>query len=281
VSGHHHGRHKRKEVPVAKPAVARPATPAASYDSGPFLTFTTKLGLVLIVILSIGLSALIAFAPEKNVKDEPAVAKVDDKEKGEKKTEKPEEKTEKKPAEKEPVEKKPPEKEPTEKKPAEKKPPEKEPMEKKPADKDKDKEKMKEKEKEKPAEKKPADKDKDKDKEKDKDKDKEKPAEKKPPEKGTDTALVFEKHVLPIFTEKCGKCHGVSGKAGVDLRTMKSILKGGANGQILTKGDLKKSLLWEVIDTEQMPQGDDKLTAEEKETIKKWIMGGAKEMAAK
>jgi hypothetical protein len=277
VSGNHHGRHHRSKQSVGKAApVARPAAPVE--DPGPFLTFTTKLGLVLIVILSIGLSALIAFAPERKENDEPAVSANDRKTEGEKKADsgdkaekKPADKEEKKPADKEEKkeEKKPEKKE--EKKPADKE-------EKKPADKKKEKEteKPKEKEKEKPAEKKPADKDKD----KEKDKEKEKPAEKKPPEKGG-AEVVFEKHVLPIFTAKCVMCHGVSGKGGVDLRTMKSIAKGSGNGNILTKGDLKKSLLWEVIDTDQMPQSDEKLTAEEKDTIKKWILGGAKEMAAK
>ena len=107
MSGNNHGRNKRKEYPMAKPAAARPAAPMAApaADTGPFLTFTTKLGLVLIVILSIGLSALIAFAPERKETPEPAVAKVAEQETSEEK--KPEKPTKegKKPPEKDPAEK--------------------------------------------------------------------------------------------------------------------------------------------------------------------------------
>jgi hypothetical protein len=84
--------------------------------------------------------------------------------------------------------------------------------------------------------------------------------------------LSFEKSVLPIFQAKCLRCHGEKKqKAMLDLRTKAGLLKGGETGVALKPGSLKESLLWEKIRTDQMPEGDVKLTAAEKETIRRWI----------
>ena len=88
--------------------------------------------------------------------------------------------------------------------------------------------------------------------------------------------LSFEKSVLPIFQAKCLRCHGEKKqKAMLDLRTKAGLLKGGETGVALRPGSLKESLLWEKIRTDQMPEGDVKLTAAEKETIRRWIEAGA------
>jgi len=93
-------------------------------------------------------------------------------------------------------------------------------------------------------------------------------------------AVAFEKQVLPIFQTKCAKCHLDTDKykAGLDLRTVASIKKGGTEGPAVVPHDLKKSLLWEMVEGNQMPpQGFPQLTAAEKDTIKKWILTGAKD----
>jgi Protein of unknown function (DUF1549)/Planctomycete cytochrome C len=89
-------------------------------------------------------------------------------------------------------------------------------------------------------------------------------------------ALSFEKSVLPIFQANCLKCHGdKKQKGGLDLRTKAGLLKGGETGVALKPGSLKESILWEKIRTDEMPEGDVKLTAAEKETIRRWIQAGA------
>jgi hypothetical protein len=89
-------------------------------------------------------------------------------------------------------------------------------------------------------------------------------------------ALSFEKSVLPIFEAKCLRCHGEKKQKGMlDLRTKSSLLRGGENGPALKPRSLKDSLLWEKIRTDQMPDGDVKLTAAEKEIIRQWIETGA------
>ena len=86
----------------------------------------------------------------------------------------------------------------------------------------------------------------------------------------------FEKTVLPIFQAKCFSCHGAKKqKAGLDMRSRAGMLKGGESGPALVAGDASKSLLWELIDADKMPQGKDKLTAAEKATVRRWIEAGA------
>jgi hypothetical protein len=88
--------------------------------------------------------------------------------------------------------------------------------------------------------------------------------------------LSFEKAVLPIFQAKCLNCHGEKRqKAGLDLRTKSAILKGGESGASLKPGSLKGSILWDKIHTDEMPEGKEKLTAKEKDVIRRWIEAGA------
>jgi hypothetical protein len=89
-------------------------------------------------------------------------------------------------------------------------------------------------------------------------------------------ALTFEKAVLPIFRAHCLRCHGEKKqRGGLDLRTKSALVRGGENGTALKPGSLKGSLLWYKIRTDEMPEGDKKLTATEKETIRRWIEAGA------
>ena len=89
-------------------------------------------------------------------------------------------------------------------------------------------------------------------------------------------ALPFEKSVLPIFQAKCFNCHGEKKqRGGLDMRTKAAILKGGENGTALKSMSLKDSILWEKIRTDEMPEGDKKLTPVEKDIIRRWIEAGA------
>jgi hypothetical protein len=88
--------------------------------------------------------------------------------------------------------------------------------------------------------------------------------------------LSFEKSVLPIFQAKCLACHGdKKQRARLDLRTKAATMKGGESGVALKPGSLTGSLLWEKIRSDEMPEGDQKLTPAEKATIRRWIEAGA------
>ena len=286
---------KHRPAPVACPAAARPDPNLAfSLDDPPVpgLTRPRRPGLFrrmrpvllvfVVILLGVGTVAF-AFTYRKGGKhkiDPNAVAKVDHE--SDKKAEKKPEATEKKPEEKKPEEKKPEkveEKKPAEKKPEEKKPAEKKPEEKKPEEKKPTEKKPEEK---KPEEKKPAEK-KPEEKKPEEKKPAEKPEEKKPAVDPKLAAILFEKDILPIFNAKCIFCHGdKKKKGGLDMRTVELMMKGGDSGTSLVRGQPDKSNLWIQIEGDLMPKNEP-LSKEDKEKIRKWILGGARDaaMAAK
>jgi hypothetical protein len=90
-------------------------------------------------------------------------------------------------------------------------------------------------------------------------------------------AGVFENDVLPILTAHCFKCHGLEGrKAGLDLRAVSLMLRGGENGAVISKGSAKDSLLYKRIAERSMPPEKElPLTDAKIEIIRRWIDAGA------
>jgi uncharacterized protein DUF1553/uncharacterized protein DUF1549/cytochrome c len=93
-------------------------------------------------------------------------------------------------------------------------------------------------------------------------------------------SITFERDVLPIFTANCLSCHGgtsIYTQAGLDLRTINSVLRGSLNGPVIVKGSPEKSLLYEKVSKRAMPPVAFKLTLTDAqiETIRKWIELGA------
>lgn len=94
---------------------------------------------------------------------------------------------------------------------------------------------------------------------------------------------LLERDVLPILTKNCMGCHGGLRKfGGLDLRTVPAMLAGGDSGPAIVAGDAAHSELWTKIQSDEMPEGDDreKLTSEEKATIKAWIDAGLPTVSA-
>ena len=92
--------------------------------------------------------------------------------------------------------------------------------------------------------------------------------------------MTFERDVLPILTANCLSCHGgtsIYTQAGLDLRTINSVMRGSLNGPIVVKGSPEKSLLYEKVSKRAMPPVAFKLTLTDVqiETIRKWIEAGA------
>lgn len=96
--------------------------------------------------------------------------------------------------------------------------------------------------------------------------------------RGQAEEITFEKHIRPILRAACFHCHGEEEKpkAKLDLRLPSLMIKGGVSGPAIVPGQLDKSHLWEQISTDEMPEGSKKLTPEQKELIKRWIISGAK-----
>jgi hypothetical protein len=87
----------------------------------------------------------------------------------------------------------------------------------------------------------------------------------------------FEKDIRPILKAHCFDCHGEGEKlkGGVDLRLRRLMLTGGDNGPVIVPGKPDKSLLFNMVESGEMPRREKKLTTEQIALIKKWIASGA------
>ncbi|HEY1109577.1 MAG TPA: DUF1549 domain-containing protein, partial [Opitutaceae bacterium] len=89
----------------------------------------------------------------------------------------------------------------------------------------------------------------------------------------------FENEVRPILAHRCYECHGDKKQKGeLRLDHIDHILKGGASGAAIARGDVEKSLLVSAIrykdEDLQMPP-DEKLPANEIAVLEKWVALGA------
>ncbi len=87
----------------------------------------------------------------------------------------------------------------------------------------------------------------------------------------------FESDVRPIFKAMCFHCHGeeedLSG--GLDVRLVRLMQHGGDSGPAISNHNPDESLLWERIESDEMPEGPKKLNAADKNTIRRWIAAGS------
>lgn len=93
----------------------------------------------------------------------------------------------------------------------------------------------------------------------------------------TAQSLTFERDVRPILKANCFDCHGEGEtlKGELDLRLRRFILRGGESGAGFVAGQRSTSLLFQKINSGEMPKREKKLTAHEIETIGAWIDQGA------
>jgi hypothetical protein len=87
----------------------------------------------------------------------------------------------------------------------------------------------------------------------------------------------LSRDVLPLFRGHCVKCHGPNKPKGkLDLSRQGSIARGGLSGPIVVPGNLEDSLLWDMVSNDEMPpEPEPRLSATEKETVRRWIERGA------
>ena len=93
-----------------------------------------------------------------------------------------------------------------------------------------------------------------------------------------DDPPIFEKDVQPILSAYCLTCHGKSSpEQGVDLRTARTVLRGGFNGPVVKRGSPDESLLYQKLSQGKMPPRAFKSQVPEAdvETIRRWIEAGA------
>jgi len=90
--------------------------------------------------------------------------------------------------------------------------------------------------------------------------------------------LQYETDVRPIMKAMCFQCHGEETElhGGLDVRLVRLMTTGGESGTSLVPGDSANSLLWQRIESDEMPEGAKKLSRREKEIIRRWIDDGCK-----
>ena len=85
----------------------------------------------------------------------------------------------------------------------------------------------------------------------------------------------FDSKIAPLLAKRCLTCHsGNMPKGELDLSSLESAIKGGANGAALLVGNAKESLLWQQVDSQTMPPKHP-LADDEKQLLRQWIDGGA------
>lgn len=87
---------------------------------------------------------------------------------------------------------------------------------------------------------------------------------------------LFEKEIVPILAQNCMDCHGWKTRKGkLDLTRKFSAFKGGQSGKAIVPGKHDISLLYESIESDEMPEDRPPLTLKQKRLIKQWIDDGA------
>ena len=99
-----------------------------------------------------------------------------------------------------------------------------------------------------------------------------------PASSGHAAEIDFDKQVAPILSANCLKCHNsTKARAGLNLSTRLSALKGSDAGEVLIPGKPEESLLIKRTEDGSMPPETDgrRLTAEEVEVLTAWVKAGA------
>src|SRR5260370_37375577 len=87
----------------------------------------------------------------------------------------------------------------------------------------------------------------------------------------------FTEDIRPLLQAKCARCHGARVKrAGLDLRTLAGVLKGGESGPAAVPGRPDQSPLDEKVHAGAMPPAKkDRLSAAGVDSVRRWIAAGA------
>ncbi|MEW4488845.1 DUF1592 domain-containing protein [Thalassoglobus sp. JC818] len=89
-------------------------------------------------------------------------------------------------------------------------------------------------------------------------------------------ALFFERKIAPLLAHHCLECHDAAkSEGGLDLSRKSAALGGGDSGLAIVSNDLHKSLLWERVKNDEMPEDRPPLNEEQKQHLKEWINSGA------
>ncbi len=86
----------------------------------------------------------------------------------------------------------------------------------------------------------------------------------------------FDDEIVPLLSRHCLECHDTATRKGkLDLSKKATAYATGKNETVIIPGKAAKSLLWEVVESGDMPDERDPLSADEKKLLRKWIDDGA------
>lgn len=86
----------------------------------------------------------------------------------------------------------------------------------------------------------------------------------------------FAQDVLPIFENRCFKCHGgEKTEEGLSLTDYQDVLAGSWNGKVIVPGSVPDSFLIEQIVSGEMPKKGPRLLPSEIKIITTWVEAGA------
>ena len=87
---------------------------------------------------------------------------------------------------------------------------------------------------------------------------------------------LFKNHVAPIFAAHCIECHDpVTREGKLDLTQRITAMAERRKGNAVTPHSLEMSRVWEMVDSDEMPEDRPPLSAEQKESLRRWIETGA------
>ena len=87
---------------------------------------------------------------------------------------------------------------------------------------------------------------------------------------------LFETKVAPLLAKHCLECHDTANRKGkLDLSRRVAAFAGGSEGSPIVPGKPEQSLLWEVVESDDMPKKRSALSAAEKKVLRDWIQAGA------
>lgn len=87
---------------------------------------------------------------------------------------------------------------------------------------------------------------------------------------------LFETQIAPLLAQNCLDCHDSATKKGrLDLSRKVAAFQGGESGKVIVPGKASESLLWDQIESGDMPPKGAGLTALQKKSLKDWIDSGA------
>lgn len=85
--------------------------------------------------------------------------------------------------------------------------------------------------------------------------------------------FLFVNHIEPILARHCLECHdSTTAEGDLDLSQKTTAFK---DPDIIAAGHLKKSLVWESVESDEMPEKRTPLSPEEKALLREWITTGA------